>query len=60
MQKDPIVEEIRDLRKAHAAKFNYDLKAICVDMKKKEKKMWAPCCFVTSETSPKSDRELII
>ena len=37
MQKDPIVEEIRKIREAHAAKFNYDLKAICVDMKKKEK-----------------------
>jgi hypothetical protein len=42
MQKDPIVEEIRDIRKAHAAKFNYDLKAICVDMKKKEKKCGHP------------------
>ena len=37
MQKDPIVEEIRDIREAHAAKFNYDLKAICADLKKKEK-----------------------
>ena len=42
MQKDPIVEEIRDIRKAHAAKFNYDLKAICVDMKKKEKECGHP------------------
>ena len=37
MQKDQIVEEIRNIREAHAAKFNYDLKAICADMKKKEK-----------------------
>jgi len=28
MKKDPIVEEIRKIRQAHAAKFNYDLKAI--------------------------------
>ena len=42
MQKDPIVEEIRGIRKAHAAKLNYDLKAICVDMKKKEKKCGHP------------------
>jgi hypothetical protein len=42
MKKDPIVEGIRDIRKAHAAKFNYDLKAICVDMKKKEKKCGHP------------------
>jgi hypothetical protein len=42
MQKDPIVEELRNIRKAHAAKFNYDLKAICVDMKKKEKECGHP------------------
>jgi len=37
MENDPIVEEIRNIREAHAVKFNYDLKAICADMKKKEK-----------------------
>lgn len=37
MKKDPIVEEIRKIREAHAAKFNYDLKDICADLKKKEK-----------------------
>ena len=30
MKKDPIVEEIRKIREAHAAKFNYDLKASSV------------------------------
>ena len=33
----PIVEEVRKVRQAHAAKFNYDLAAICADLKKKEK-----------------------
>ena len=42
MQKDPIVEEIRNIREAHAAKFNNDLKAICADMKKKEKECGHP------------------
>lgn len=37
MKKDPIVEEIRNIRQAHAAKFQYDLKAICADLKEKEK-----------------------
>jgi len=37
MKKDPIVEEIRRIREAHAAKYNYDLKAICADLKKKGK-----------------------
>ena len=37
MKPDPIVEEVREVRRAHAAKFNYDLAAICADLKKKEK-----------------------
>ncbi len=36
-KKDPIVEEIRQYRDAHARKFNYDLKKICKDLKEKEK-----------------------
>lgn len=38
MIKDPIVEEIRKEREAHAAKFNYDLRAIYEDLKIQEKK----------------------
>jgi len=37
MKSDPIVDEVRKVREAHAAKFNYDLSAICTDLKKKEK-----------------------
>lgn len=37
MKPDPIVEEVRKARKAHAAKFNYDMKAIFADLKQKEK-----------------------
>ena len=37
MKPDPIVEEVRKIRQAHAAKFNYDLAAICADLKNKEK-----------------------
>ena len=37
MKPDPIVEEVRKVRQAHAAKFNYDLLAICADLRKKEK-----------------------
>ncbi|MBW2428093.1 MAG: hypothetical protein JRF56_03975 [Deltaproteobacteria bacterium] len=37
MKKDPIVEEIRKIRKAHAKKFNYQMDAICADLKEKEK-----------------------
>jgi hypothetical protein len=34
---DPIVEEIRNYREAHAARFNYDLDAIYRDIKEREK-----------------------
>ena len=36
MKLDPIVDEVRKVREAHAAKFNNDLRAICADLKKKE------------------------
>ena len=35
---DPIVEEVRRVRDAHAARFNYDLDAIFQDIKEQEKK----------------------
>ncbi len=34
---DPIVDEVRRIRDAHAAKFNYDLDAIFRDIKEQEK-----------------------
>jgi hypothetical protein len=36
MLEDPIVEEARKVRNAHAKKFNYDLKAIAEDLKKQQ------------------------
>ena len=35
---DPILDEIRRIRDAHAAKFNYDLDAIFLDIKEQERK----------------------
>jgi len=34
MREDPIVAEIRKLRDAYASRFNYDLAAICRDLRK--------------------------
>jgi hypothetical protein len=34
---DPIVEEVRRIRDAHAARFNYDLDAVFQDLKEQEK-----------------------
>lgn len=42
MKPDPIVDEVRKTREAHAAKFNYDLLAICNDLRKKEKESGHP------------------
>jgi hypothetical protein len=35
---DPIVDEVRRIRDAHAARFNYDLDAIFQEIKEREKK----------------------
>lgn len=35
---DPIVDEVRQIRDAHTARFNYDLDAIFQDIKEREKK----------------------
>ncbi len=40
--KDPIVEEVRNIRDAHATKFNFNLHAICEDLRKKEKSCGHP------------------
>jgi hypothetical protein len=34
---DPIVDEVRQIRDAHSARFNYDLDAIFNDIKEREK-----------------------
>jgi hypothetical protein len=38
MWKDAIVDEVRKVREAHAARFGYDLKAIYNDLKESEKR----------------------
>lgn len=37
MKSDPIVQAVRKVRAAHAAKFGYDLAAICGDLRSREK-----------------------
>ena len=36
MKPNPVVEEIRKVRDAHAAKYDCDLAAICQDLRKRE------------------------
>ena len=38
MKQDPIVEDVRKVREAHAAHFNFDLLAIYNDLKEQEAK----------------------
>lgn len=38
MWKDPIVEEVRRVRERHAAKYRYDLDAICQALKEEERR----------------------
>ena len=38
MWRDPIVEEVRRHRQEYAARFRNDLKAICRDLREKQKK----------------------
>ena len=40
--KDEIVEEVRAVREAYAAQFDFDLKRIFEDLKKKEREEPAP------------------
>jgi len=39
MKSDPIIDEVRRVRQAHAAKFNYDLSTICADFRKQQDEM---------------------
>lgn len=38
MWRDPIVTEVRRNREEYAARFNYDIKAICRDLRERQKK----------------------
>ncbi|MFZ2658558.1 MAG: hypothetical protein WAX69_26735 [Victivallales bacterium] len=53
---DPIVEEVRRTRDAHAKRFNYDLDAICKDFKSHQKK----CGHPLARFSPKKNANKLI
>lgn len=38
MSRDPLVEEVRAIREAYAKQFDYDLEAICRDLKEQERR----------------------
>jgi hypothetical protein len=51
---DPIVDEVRSFRDAHAARFNYDLDAIFRDIKQQEKESRRKFVSLISEVSKES------
>jgi hypothetical protein len=52
---DPIVEEVRKVREAHAAKFNYYVRAICRDIREKEKNSGQPHVSLAPKTLARRD-----
>ncbi|GIK36880.1 MAG: hypothetical protein BroJett011_07130 [Chloroflexota bacterium] len=60
MVEDPIVEEVRKVRQEYAAKFNYDLRSIFLDMKAKEveyrKKGWKVVSFRPEKIKAKREK----
>ena len=46
MKSDPVIDEIRKIREAHAAKFNYDLSAIYADLRKNSRRRVMPLFHV--------------
>jgi hypothetical protein len=49
---DPIVDEVRRVRDAYAARFNYDLRAIYRDLKEQEKRSGRKVVPCPSENEP--------
>jgi len=59
MLNDEIVDEVRAIRDAHAAKFGYDLQAIYADLKKSEAEhIAAGHPFIPAPECPVSDTAL--
>ncbi len=49
MSIDSLVDEIRAVREAYAARFNYDIDAICRDIKKQERESGRTYVSLTQE-----------
>lgn len=58
MPTDEIIQEVRKHREAHAAKFNYDLRAIYEDLKKSEAEHIQSGCHVVAPPILSADKSL--
>ena len=50
---DPIVDETRQARDAHARQFNYDLDAICDDLRKRQRESGMPTVLLPPKRLPR-------
>ena len=57
---DPVVEEIRTHRQAHAARFNYDLAAIFAALVEREKSSSRPVINRPSRRIPETPKAALI
>ena len=56
---DPIVDEVRRARDAYAARFNYDLRAIFLDLKEQEKRSGLELTSYSQDaTGPESNKAI--
>lgn len=53
---DEIVEEVRRVREEHAAKFDYDISAICADIRRKQAESGRKIVSFT-ESEKETDKE---
>jgi len=57
MWQDEIVEETRRIREEHAARFNFDLKAIWTDLKEQEKHSGREIVSLPARRTPQEPTE---
>ena len=59
--RDKIVEEVRKAREEYAAKFNFDLDAICADLRRKQELAGGPVVSLPKRqpiaTAPMAERD---
>jgi len=52
MRQDPIVEQVRQAREAHAAQYNFDLQAICRALKEQKESQRVKVSFAPKRIPP--------
>lgn len=56
---DEIVEEVRKIRDKHAAKFDYDISAICADIRRKQKESGRKVVSFVKDKEESKDSDLL-